>query len=75
MKELIHTPSHHRLLENEVGQLLLEVECGTTAVFLLTIELNEEECRGFEKDGAGYIRDLAFQVQGNPDTYLKRRIS
>ncbi len=75
MKELINTPCHHRLLESNEGRLLLEVECGTTAVFLLTIELNEEERRNFEEKGAGYIQDLAYRVQDNPDGYIGRRIS
>ena len=73
MKELINTPSHHRLLEDNEGRLLLEVECGTTAVFLLTIELNEGERRSFEENGARYIHELAYRVQDRPDEYTGRR--
>lgn len=75
MKELINTPCHHRLLEDEKGRLRLEVECGTTAVFLLTIELNDEERQNYEEKGAGYIHDLAYRVQDHPDGYTGRRIS
>jgi len=73
MKELLKEPCHHCLMEDNMGRLLLEVECGTTAVFLLTIELNAGERRRFEEDGAGYIRDLAYQVQDNTDEFLGRR--
>ncbi len=56
MKELIHEPSHHRLLEDDSGALHLEVECGTTAVFLLTFSLNEVEREAYATRGAAFIK-------------------
>lgn len=72
MKELIHEPSHHRLLEDDSGALHLEVECGTTAVFLLTFPLNEEEQEAYATKGAVFIRQLAWQVYDHPEVYRDR---
>jgi len=72
MKELLHEPSHHRLLEDESGSLHLEVECGTTAVFLLTFSLNEVEREVYAMQGAAFIQQLAWQVSDHPDSYLDR---
>lgn len=72
MKELIHEPSHHRLLEDESGALHLEVECGTTAIFLLTFSLNDEERKAYATQGAAFIKQLAWQVSDQPDSYLAR---
>lgn len=72
MKELIHEPSHHRLLEDESGSLHLEVECGTTAVFLLTFPLSNEEREAYATRGAAFIQQLAWQVSDHPEAYLDR---
>jgi len=72
MKELIHEPSHHRLLEDESGSLHLEVECGTTAVFLVTFSLNQVEREAYSTQGAAFIKQLAWQVSDHPDSYLDR---
>jgi hypothetical protein len=72
MKEVIHDPSHHRLLEAGDGSLILEVECGTTAVFLLTFVLNDDEQQEYRKRGAEYIKQLAWQVYDHPEPYLDR---
>ncbi len=72
MKELIHEPSHHRLLEDESGALHLEVECGTTAIFLLTFSLSEEESEAYATRGAEFIKQLAWEVSDHPDSYTAR---
>ena len=72
MRELLHEPNHHRLLEDETGKLHLEVECGTTAVFLVTFALNDAERKVYASGGPASILDLAWKVRDSPGDYTNR---
>lgn len=54
------------------GSLYLSVECGTTAVFDVTIELKPHEAAEYEKKGMDYIISLADRVRSDPDGYFER---
>jgi hypothetical protein len=75
MKELHSENCLHVLKQDDTNRLLLEVECGTTAVFTLTIELNEKERQIFERQGAPYVSALAWRIHDDPESYLERRVN
>lgn len=75
MEELLNEPCLFSLNRDGGGVLYLEVECGTTAVFLVKLRLSSEEKAEFEKRGASFITDLAWSVRDRPDHYLKRKVS
>lgn len=62
------------VLYEDSKRLVLEVECGTTAVYSIKIELTESEAADFSKRGVEAVRQLALDVQTWPDRYDDRRI-
>lgn len=75
MEELLSEPCLFSLTRDGGGVLYLEVECGTTAVFLVKLRLTEEEKAEFERRGASFVTDLAWTVRDRPDDYLKRKVN
>ncbi|TLD68648.1 hypothetical protein FEM03_21650 [Phragmitibacter flavus] len=72
MKVLAQELGLFMLGEKSDGELLLEVECGTTAVFTVAVKLNDEERLGYESGGVDFIKPLAWKVHDRPDDYLRR---
>ncbi|MEZ6106225.1 MAG: hypothetical protein R3B96_08960 [Pirellulaceae bacterium] len=61
MRPIVSEACLFELFERE-GRLLLAVECGTTAVFTLTLALTNEEEAAFRADGVASVR----QFSGSP---------
>ena len=59
--------------DKESGEYRLEVECGTTAVFTVTIKLNDREIAMYLQDKES-IRTLAYKILDYPSEYISRQI-
>lgn len=53
---------------------LLEVVCGTVAVFTITIRLDADESRRYAERGLDSVRELADRVRASPSEFLGRRV-
>ncbi len=59
--------------DTESNEHILEVECGTTAVYTVSIKLTAGEIAKYQSD-RNFVRILAYQILDNPDAFLGRRI-
>lgn len=59
--------------DDETGEYVLEVCCGTVAIYTIKIRLNEEEIRDYLADPSS-IRVLAYRICDYPKEYLDRRV-
>ena len=73
MRPIVSEACLFELFERE-GRLLLAVECGTTAVFTLTLALTNEEEAAFRADGVASVRQLALAVRTRPVRYGERGV-
>lgn len=55
-------------------ELYLSVVCGMSAVFDMTIKLNQHEIKKYQEKGQSFIIILASQIQYNPSAFLSRKI-
>ncbi len=61
-------------LHSNNEEYLLEVICGTVALYEIKISLNREEIEKFLSHGEPYIIELAEDISKKPTVYLKRSI-
>lgn len=54
--------------------LYLAVECGTIAVFTVTVELTADEKKRFEEQGEPYIQRMAYAIMYSPSSFTDRAI-
>ena len=74
MEVLEHEQSFYTLSRDEkTGEYFFEVECGTTAVFLIAIKLRANEIAKYKADPTS-IQTLAYRILDAPDEYLSRKI-
>lgn len=73
VQELINKNWDYILSQSE-GDYILEVVCGTVAIYTITFELDEVEKAGFEAEGERYLDHLAWKVRDYPEEYIKRRV-
>ena len=75
MKEILEHDHCFYMLSREdgTGDHYLEVECGTTAVFTMTIKLNKNEIAKYSQDKES-IRALAYKILDYPQEYISRQI-
>jgi hypothetical protein len=73
MQELINKNWDYILFQSE-EDYLLEVVCGTVAIYTITFKLDEVEKAGFEAEGERYLDHLAWKVRDYPEDYIKRRV-
>ncbi|MPS74729.1 MAG: hypothetical protein E2590_16470 [Chryseobacterium sp.] len=73
MKTLIKKNWEYVLYKEE-QKYLLEVVCGTSAIFEITIALNKEEVEGYLSDGEDYISQLAERIRNSPNQFSDRKI-
>jgi hypothetical protein len=59
--------------DDESNEYVLDVVCGTVAIYTIKIKLNDEEIRGYLTDPSS-IRVLAYRISDYPDEYLERRV-
>jgi len=59
--------------DEETGEYVLDVCCGTVAIYTSKFKLSEDEVREYLADPSG-IRVLAYRVCDYPKEYLDRRI-
>jgi hypothetical protein len=72
MKILAEESCLYCLTEKEDGNLWMEVECGTTAVFTIAFGLNPAEQAAYLERGEAFLHELAFQVIDAPDAFRSR---
>ena len=65
--------SGHEFFEHD-GRYFLRVECGTTAVFDLTVELTPDEVTTYLSDGIDVVRTLAGRIRFDPSSYSDRHL-
>ena len=74
MQILAEEPYFYTVFRDEISdEHLLEVTCGTVAIFLLRIKLNKKEIAEFRENPES-IRILAGRVMDSPDSFLHRRV-
>jgi hypothetical protein len=73
MQELINKNWDYILSQSE-EDYILEVVCGTVAIYTIIFKLDETERAGFETKGEGFLDDLAWKVRDYPEEYIKRRV-
>lgn len=71
MQTLIKKDWEYVLYKDE-QKYLLEVVCGTSAMFEVTIALNREEIEGYLSDGESYISQLAEKIRNSPNEFSDR---
>lgn len=59
--------------DEETGEYVLDVCCGTVAIYTIKFKLSEDEVREYLADPSG-IRVLAYRVCDYPKEYLDRRV-
>lgn len=75
MTRLEEDPYFYTLWEDEANNdFYLDVTCGRTAVFDVTIKLTQAEVEKLRED-AGFARSLAYRVLDSPDSFADRRVS
>lgn len=62
------------ILYKDNQKYLLEVICGSVAMFELKITLNNDEVDGYLTHGKIYIDQLAEKIRNSPSKYLHRKI-
>lgn len=73
MEELINKNWDYILFQDK-EDYILEVVCGTVAIYTITFKLDEVEKAGFEVESERFLDQLAWKVRDYPEDYLKRRI-
>lgn len=73
MKTLLKKDWNYTLIEKD-ETLYLNVLCGSSAMFELKIQLNENELKAFLEKGEVYINSLVKKIQNSPSEYTKRAI-
>lgn len=73
MQELINKNWDYILSQSE-EDYILEVVCGTVAIYTITFKLDEAEKAGFEAEGERFLDHLAWKVRDYPEEYIKRRV-
>jgi len=59
--------------DDETGEYILDVACGTVAIYTIKFKLNEDEINNYLTDPSS-IRVLAYRVCDYPKEYLDRRV-
>ncbi|MBK8303371.1 MAG: hypothetical protein WBC19_04395 [Pyrinomonadaceae bacterium] len=59
--------------DDETGDYILDVACGTVAIYTIKFKLNEGEINNYLTDPSS-IRVLAYRVCDYPKEYLDRRV-
>jgi hypothetical protein len=73
MQELINKNWDYILFQSE-EDYIMEVVCGTVAIYTITFKLDETERAGFETEGERFLDHLAWKVRDYPEEYIKRRV-
>ncbi len=50
----------------------MRVECGTSAVYDITFQLDDAETALFKRDGSNFVESLANRVMAFPDHFKDR---
>lgn len=56
------------------GRLLLEVVCGSVAIYTLAVELTQEERAEWEARGMDGLAGLVQTIRGDPARFMPRRV-
>lgn len=75
MKELIKKDWEYTLSQDNKGDLILVVLCGSVALYEVNIKLEKDEEAEFNKDGATFLEKLVEDVRTNTSKYKHRLIS
>jgi len=59
--------------DDETNEYLLDVVCGTVAIYTIKIKLNEDELKEYLADPSS-IQVLAYRITDYPNEYLDRRV-
>ena len=60
--------------DDETDDLILDVCCGTVAIYTIKIKLNEAERSAYLQDPTS-LRTLAYRIGDYPEEYLDRRVA
>lgn len=72
--EILLEENYSYTLYKKNDELYLTAVCGRSAIFDITIKLNQEEIEKYEEKGQGFIINMARQIQDDPDSFLSRKI-
>lgn len=73
LQELINKGMEYVLYTDGVGHIL-EVACGTVAIYDLRLRLNEAEMLRFESEGEQFLAAFADEIRTFPSRYYDRNI-
>ena len=74
MKTIFTKRWNYSLQENEKGELIISVLCGTVGIFEREIILSKIEKKNVNKYGEIFLDKLANDIRNNPDNYIERWI-
>ena len=74
MKELIKKNWSYTFFERDISYIL-QVMCGSVAMYEITIMLDPNEEIRYKKEGESFIDNLAKDIQTYPSKYTKRNIN
>lgn len=74
MKELVRKDWTYTLSENDNGDYIFNVLCGTHAMYMLTIKLNETELAEYAKEGTDFLDKFSRKICGSPWAFSGRAI-
>ena len=72
--KIIESKWDYLLEKDDNGELILEVVCGTVAIYTITFRLNDKEVKAWESEGERFLRHLSYNVRDHPKEYLVRRV-
>lgn len=71
-RNLASEPWSFDLVEDDAGDLILTVVCGTVGIFEVSFPLDPAERQGWRESGIAFVRGLAGRVVADPTPYLAR---
>ena len=74
MWEEIYNESYQYIFSKSDAGYKLEVACGTSAIFMVSIMLTEAEEAQYQLEGKSFIEDLSRRVYGSPASFNSRRL-
>lgn len=74
MRELTKSAWNYTLFDNEQGDFLFTVLCGSVGLYEISIRLTPAETAQYEKDGTTYLDTLADTIRSNEAAFWPRHI-
>ena len=72
MKEIAKKHWDYIFFQDDEGAYILSVVCGTSAMYMVKIKLDDSETTQYEIEGLKFIDELAGKIRFSPDSYQDR---